>query len=150
MHKYSLRIFILLSLIMLNGCNAIKSTPTEHNRNLADIQNIQWEWVKTVTQVKTVTANQPERYTLKLLDDGKVQARFDCNRGGGHYTASEGKLSFDQLFSTRMACMPDSQDATYMNNLNLITSFFIDGETLYLEMPIDSGTMKFRKAAPWK
>jgi heat shock protein HslJ len=140
------RIIITGALIALTGCNAIPSKPAERSRNPADIQNITWEWIETVTPVKTVTAEKPERYTLKLLDDGKVQAQFDCNRGGGRYTASEARISFDQLFSTRMACLPDSQDAVYMKNLNLITSFFIEGENLYLEMPIDSGTMKFRKA----
>ena len=139
-------IALTASYLLLTGCITMNNEPAVRTYNPEKLINTTWEWIETVTPVRTITANQPERYTLKLLDDGKVQARFDCNRGGGRYTASEGRISFDQLFSTRMACMPDSQDAVYMKNLNLITTFFIEGETLYLEMPIDSGTMKFRKA----
>ena len=139
-------IALTASYLLLTGCITMNNEPAVRTYNPEKLINTTWEWIETVTPVRTITANQPERYTLKLLDDGKVQARFDCNRGGGRYTTSEGRISFDQLFSTRMACMPDSQDAVYMKNLNLITTFFIEGETLYLEMPIDSGTMKFRKA----
>ena len=64
-----------------------------------------------------------------------------------NYQISEGKLSFGPLLSTRMACPEDSLDALFMRDLQRVTSFFIEDGFLYLELLLDSGTMKF-KAAP--
>ena len=91
-----------------------------------------------------MTASNPERYTILLKADGKVQIRFDCNLGGGDYQISEGRLSFGPLMSTRMACPPDTLDAPFMRDLQRVASFFVEKGNLYLEMPYDSGTMRFR------
>jgi len=103
-----------------------------------------WQWVSTITPVEKITVTDPERYTIMLTEDGKLQARFDCNRGGGEYEISEGKLSFGPLMSTRMACPEDSLDGPFMRDLQRVASFFLQGGLLYLELPYDSGTMKFR------
>ena len=103
-----------------------------------------WQWESTITPVEKITAPAPERYTILLKADGKAEVRFDCNRGGGEYTISEGKLSFGPLMSTRMACPPDSLDGPFMRDLQRVVSFFVENGMLYLEMPYDSGTMKFR------
>jgi heat shock protein HslJ len=79
-----------------------------------------------------------------LVTDGKAQIRFDCNRGGGEFKISPGKLSFSPLFSTRMACPEDSLDSSFTRDLQRVVSFFVDNGRLYLEPPYDSGTMKFR------
>jgi heat shock protein HslJ len=108
--------------------------------------NQTWQWESTVTPVDKISVPEPEHYTLLLKRDGKVQVRFDCNRGGGNYEISEGKLSFGPLMSTRMACPEDSLDGLFARDLERVVSFFIDNGHLYLELPYDSGTMKFRPA----
>ncbi|MGE5819201.1 MAG: META domain-containing protein, partial [Deltaproteobacteria bacterium] len=99
-----------------------------------------------ITPVEKITVPNPDRYTIRLLNDGKLQARFDCNNGGGNYQISAGKLSFGPLMSTRMACPPGSLDATYTRDLQRVVSFFVQGGDLYLELPVDSGTMRFQPA----
>ena len=37
-------------------------------------------------------------------------------------------------------------DGPFMRNLQRVTSFFLQDGLLYLELPYDSGTMKFRPA----
>jgi heat shock protein HslJ len=111
-----------------------------------DVLGKTWEWVGTITPVEKITVSNPERYTISLTDDGKLQARFDCNRGGGEYKISAGKLSFGPLLSTRMACPPGTLDGPYMRDLQRVVSFFIQDGDLYLELPLDSGTMLFRAA----
>jgi heat shock protein HslJ len=105
-----------------------------------------WQWQETITPVEKMTAPNPEHYTILLTGDGKLQALFDCNSGGGTYKISEGKLSFGPLVSTRMACPPGSLDGPYMRDLQRVVSFFIQNANLYLELPFDSGTMRFRPA----
>jgi len=132
--------------IMTVGCAATTAQPDEntHSTDPQSVLNKNWQWVSTITPVEKIAVPNPERYTIILTDDGKLQARFDCNRGGGEYKISEGKLSFGPLLSTRMACPPDTLDRPFMRDLQRVTSFFLQDGLLYLELPYDSGTMKFR------
>jgi heat shock protein HslJ len=127
------------------GC-AAGAMPDQNTRSTdpQSVLNKTWQWVSTITPVEKVTVTDPERYTIMLTEDGKLQARFDCNRGGGEYRISEGKLSLGPLRSTRMACPEDSLDGPFMRDLQRVSSFFLQGGLLYLELPYDSGTMKFR------
>jgi heat shock protein HslJ len=139
-------LFVLLAVMTLGGC-ATSSGRSDTAARSTDPQtalNQTWQWAATITPVEKITVQNPERYTIRLSDEGKAQIRFDCNRGGGEYKISEGKLSFGPLLSTRMACPPDSLDATFMRDLQRVVSFFVENGTLYLELPYDSGTMQFR------
>ncbi len=142
------RIFFISLLSLLIACCAAGSQAGAAER-ITDPQAVlgkTWEWEGTVSVAEKVTVPNPDRYTMRLMEDGKVQARFDCNRGGGGYTISPGKLSFGPLMSTRMSCPPDSLDGRYMRDLQMAVSFFIEDGNLYLELPADSGTMRFHPA----
>ena len=142
MHRILL---VLLAGLAAAGC-ASASSSIQHTRS-TDPQTIlgrTWQWETTITPVEKITVPAPERYTIFLQADNRAQMRFDCNRGGGGFNISMGKLSFGPLMSTRMACPPDSLDSAFMRDLQRVVSFFVDNGTLYLELPYDSGTMKFR------
>lgn len=126
------------------AAEVVEIAPAERTMDPRFVRNRTWLWVSTITPVEKVTVPDPGRYTIRLTDDGKVQARFDCNRGGGTYDISKGKLSFGPLLSTRMACPADSLDRLFMKDLQRVSTFFILGGKLYLELPFDSGTMRFR------
>lgn len=131
--------------ILWVGCAA--GAPSVENMRSTDPQTIlnkTWQWEATITPVEKVDVPEPERYTILLSADGKAQVRFDCNRGGGEYKIADGKISFGPLRSTRMACPEDSLDARFMQDLQRVASFFVQDGLLYLELPYDSGTMKFR------
>lgn len=137
-------LFVLFAGILLAGCaGGPPSVDHDRSKDPEDVLNRTWQWESTVTPVEKITVPAPERYTLFLNADGTVQTRFDCNRGGGTYRISPGKLSFGPLMSTRMACPPDSLDGIFMRDLQRVASFFLEGGALYLELPYDSGTMKF-------
>lgn len=132
--------------ILMTVCAAGQAAPAARSRDPQSVLNKTWQWELTITPVEKIVVPNPERYTILLTADGKAQIRFDCNRGGGNYQISEGKLSFGPLMSTRMACPPDSLDAPFMRDLQRAASFFVENGNLYLELPYDSGTMKFRPA----
>jgi heat shock protein HslJ len=137
-------VWVLFLGIVLAGCAAGFSSDQEIRRKAPGaITDKTWQWEATVTPVEKITVPAPERYTILLESDGTVQARFDCNRGGGGYKISPGRLSFTPLMSTRMACPPDSLDSIFMRDLQRVVSFFVEAGSLYLEFPYDSGTMKF-------
>ena len=138
------RFFILIaSGIFLIGCATISSnTQSEQNYDPQTILDKQWQWESTITPVEQITVGTPENYTILLKADNKVQVRFDCNRGGGSFEISLGKLSFGPMMSTRAACPPGSLDFRFAKDLQRIVSFFTRNNNLYLELPYDSGTMK--------
>jgi len=139
------RFFILIaSGIFLIGCATISSnTQSEQNYDPQTILDKQWQWESTITPVEQITVGTPENYTILLKSDNKVQVRFDCNRGGGSFEISLGKLSFGPMMSTRAACPPGSLDFRFAKDLQRIVSFFTRNNNLYLGLPYDSGTMKF-------
>lgn len=140
--------FFLLSLLglLITGC-AIesRSSLSERSRDPEYVMERTWQWQTTVSPVEKITVAQPERYTILLDGKGKVQVRFDCNRGGGEYQIAEGKLSFGPLLSTRMNCPPDTQDGLFMLDLQRVTSFYVENNILYLELPLDIGIMQSRR-----
>ncbi len=138
----------LLCVTLMVGCatGGGKSDSVSRSTDPQMVLNQTWQWVATITPVEKITVQNPERYIIRLTDDGKAQIRFDCNRGGGNYEISAGRLLFGPLLSTRMACPADSLDAPFMRDLQRVASFFIDGGDLYLELPFDSGTMRFQRA----
>ena len=123
------------------GCN--QSSLDIRRTESQSILNTTWHWQETVYPVEKITVLNPEQYTILLTDKGGVEAMFDCNRGGGTYQLSEGNLSFGPLMSTRMACPPDTQDVTFIRDLQRVESYFIEDGNLYLELPLEHGTMKF-------
>ncbi len=137
--------FFLLGALAV-GCAAGSSTePPARSMDPEMIMNKTWQWEATVTPVETITAAAPERYTLFLGDDGRAQVGFDCNRGGGEFTISPGRLSFGPMMSTHMACPEDSQDARFAADLQRAALFFVEDGFLYLDLVYHSGTMRFSR-----
>lgn len=149
-----LRVGILLFL-SLSGCAQEPDEPTspqtlpaaaEREEPTLSLLGVEWQWISTITPVERIEALSPERYTLRFQDDGTAVIRFDCNRGSGRYELAENRITFGPLISTRMACPPDTQDSVFMGQLQKVASYFIREGNLFLELPLDSGTMRFRAA----
>lgn len=140
-------ISIILLGILTAGCAGDDSSGQNvRSKDPGDVLGRTWQWESTVTPVETISAGAPERYTILLAEEGSAQFQFDCNRGGGDYQISEGRLSFGPMMSTQMACPEDSQDILFMRDLARVESFFLEGGSLFLEIPYDSGTMRFSPA----
>ena len=138
----------LLGGILIAGCaGGVSGKLPTRNTDPQLIVGKTWQWESTITPAEKLSVPEPERYTILLMDDGRIQAQFDCNRGGGSYTIAEGKLSFGPMMSTRMACSSDSLDAPFMRDLQRVVTFFVQEGALYLQLPYDSGTMRFGSPA---
>jgi heat shock protein HslJ len=105
-----------------------------------------WKWEQTLhnNDTRSVPPN-PEHYTLKLLPDGKVSIRADCNLGGGVYTLRGNEISIEITHTTRAACPPESLEQSYIRDLNAAAFYFMKGEFLYIDLKADTGTMKFMR-----
>ena len=111
-----------------------------------DLINVTWRWQQTVyhNDRKNVPLN-PANYTLKLLADGKVGIRADCNRGGGVYTLRGNEIAMEIAYTTRAACPPESLGQDFIKDLNAAARYFMEAGILYIDLKLDTGTMKFMK-----
>lgn len=145
--KY-IRLLLLVLVVVIAGCTSAGENNADlYSHDPAALLNKTWQWEATVTPVEKISVAQPDRYTIQFAANGKLKAKFDCNAGGGNYTLSGSQLTFGPLISTRMACPQDSQDAEFMRDLQRVHSFFFKDGMLFLELALDSGTMRF-KAKP--
>jgi len=131
--------------LLVTACSTSRG-PDSSRRSLdaTEVIGKTWQWQGTATLVEKITVEQPEHYTFKLSENGRAEFRFDCNRGGGDYQISEGKLSFGPIMSTRMACPQGSLDSSYAKQLQEVAAFFIENNELYLNMPADKGILHFK------
>lgn len=124
------------------------SAPVVTSRGLpADVLEVTWEWESLVTPVETLAPDRPDRYTIRFERTGRVSVRADCNRGGGSYTVTrERRLSFGPIALTRAACPAGSLGDRFARDVQRVSSYFVPrGGSLFLEMPVDSGTLRFRR-----
>jgi heat shock protein HslJ len=119
---------------------------SEEVRGEADqmLIGIVWKWQQSLynNDTKAVPTN-PGNYTLKLLPDGKVSIRADCNLGGGVYRLDGSKVSIEITHTTRAACPPESLEQKYIRDLNAAAIYFFKADVLYIDLNYDTGTMKF-------
>ena len=105
-----------------------------------------WEWVGTVTAVERVVSAAPARYNLRV-EGGQASMRADCNRGVTKVTLTDpGRIAFGSMAWTRAMCPGGSQSGRYAKEVARATSYFVKDGELYLELPVDSGTLRFRRA----
>lgn len=146
----SLVLLVLLSITVTGCATKPPAQPAERLHAPELIVGMLWGWEETVTPEEIFSSPDPKRFSVRLMPDGKAQITLDCNKGVGSYSLDEGKLSFSPLASTKMACKVQDKPLDYHfgRQLQQINSFFLENGKLYLEMKMDSGTMRFKKIQP--
>ncbi len=105
-----------------------------------------WKWVATQTPVELIAPAGPAKYTIQFNADGSTALLADCNRGQGTYTyTAEGGITIGPAAVTRMMCPPGSLDSKYLQQLSNAAHTFFRGDTLYIDLKVDSGTMRFAR-----
>lgn len=103
-----------------------------------------WHWVNFVTPKETITVDLPEHYTIEFWADGRVALRADCNRGVGGFTlGADNRISFGEFGVTRALCPEGSLSDRYLRELSRVNSYFLKDGDFFLELPFDSGTLRF-------
>ncbi len=130
------------------GCAKKKSEETAANAPATPVAitspvGFVWKWEGTQTPVAFVKPDDPTKYTLEFLPDTSVVAQIDCNRGTGAYKMDGKAIVIGPLAVTRMACPTGSLDATFVQQIDAARTIFFRGDTLFMDLFADSGTMKF-------
>jgi len=105
-----------------------------------------WKWQQSLynNDTRAVPPN-PENYTLRLLPDGKVSIRADCNLAGGTYRLDGSRISIEVTHTTMAACPPESLEQKYIRDLNAVAIYFFEANVLHIDLRYDTGTMRFMK-----
>jgi putative lipoprotein len=114
----------------------------------SELTGVTWQWVSFTDPVQGEQAiDSPEQYTVEFTPEGLVSVKADCNNGSGTYIAEEGGGIDIAIGAVTLAlCEPESLSDSFLQYLNdaAIYSFF-EGDLL-LDLPFDSGTLRFAAA----
>jgi para-nitrobenzyl esterase len=112
------------------------------------IVGVTWEWVGFSTPVEQITVDAPEKYTVQFGRDGRVAMRADCNRGMGSYSVTpDRRLTLGPIALTRAMCPAGSLSDRFAREFGRATIWFMRDGDLYFDLPMDSGTLRFRRQA---
>lgn len=108
------------------------------------LTGIPWQWVSTTDPAQgTVATSDPGRYLILFNEDGRANIQADCNTVQATYTTDGSNITITPGASTMAACPPDSLESQFLSQLSSSAIYFIEGGNLYLDLPADSGTMRF-------
>lgn len=94
-----------------------------------------------------LTPGESNIYTVRFFEDGTLLARADCNNVRGSYDLDS--PDFITLgASTLVACGPNSIDDEYRSGLQEAVNYFIQDGNLFMDLPVDTGTLRFIPAEP--
>ena len=144
---------LLLALVTLAGCSSppprrdVDSTATKTLPAPAgDLVGHPWNWVATQTPEELLAPADPSLYTVQFFADSSTALRADCNRGRSTFsTTADGGLTIPPGALTRAMCPPGSLDTKYLSQLANTAHWFLRGDTLYIDLRMDSGTMRFAR-----
>jgi heat shock protein HslJ/uncharacterized lipoprotein NlpE involved in copper resistance len=106
-----------------------------------------WRWQQTQeSNGDIMTPSEPTRYTIEFMADGRVAVQADCNQGAGNYTTNASTLDIGALATTKMSCPPGSSGVEFLRQLDEVVSYLFKDGNLYLELPVDTGSMEFVRA----
>ena len=91
-----------------------------------------WQWTARDAGGELTEIDTPENYSLTFNDDGTFYGRFDCNNGGGSYTAADGTLTMTGVRSTLAFCEDGSMAGEMATAFEQPLAYVVDGNTLTL------------------
>ena len=114
----------------------------------SNVLEVTWQWISLTSPVEQITVDAPERYTIRFGRGGRAAVKADCNRGATSYIAGADRhIAFRPIALTRMMCPPGSLGDRFAREVGRATTYFLKDGDLFLELPVDSGTLRFRRQA---
>lgn len=112
------------------------------------LTGITWQWNSLTTPVgEIVTPPDPSLYTILFNepegDQGTAEILADCNDVGATYIVEGDSIDITLGPSTLAACGEESLDQLFLSSLEEAAIYFFQDGDLYLDLFIDSGTMRF-------
>jgi heat shock protein HslJ len=107
-----------------------------------------WKWYQFTSPANQVVVDDPNKYSVEFRPDGTVSVEADCNNGGGTYAASGGNINIEVNHMTMAACPPESLSDSFVQGLNSVATYRLEGGVLMMDMPADGGTLLLSENPP--
>ncbi len=106
-----------------------------------------WMWQSsTNVDGEVVEVNSSEDFVLTISnkdDEWRLNSSTDCNNVAGSFIKNDEVISVGPLVSTKKACLEETQEEFYSEQLSFASSYSIEGDILTIILVKDSGTMIF-------
>jgi heat shock protein HslJ len=110
----------------------------------SDLVGYVWMWLEFLENNDTLTQpDNPGNYTLEFLPDGVVNLQADCNSASGLYSVNGNQLDIDITATSLALCPPESLSEKFIQLLNDSVAYTRQGDYLFIDIMMDTGTMKF-------
>ena len=112
------------------------------------LEGVIWEWQRSQGGNDTeVVPDDPAKYTLAFLPDGKVAIRADCNHGTGTYTVDGDGIDLAIGAMTEVGCSPGSLGDRFVRDMDDVVSHVFREGKLHLALAADAGIHSFAARA---
>ncbi len=134
-----------MALVMLPDWNRVRAqqaTPVPGNGLL----NIRWQLDRINSGDRVLVPDDPSRYWVQFQADGKLLIGADCNSAGAVFKLTGSSIGLGEIFTTGVACAPDSISDEFLRKLKYVVSYTIFGDVsdqLVLDMMADGGQLVF-------
>lgn len=123
---------VILIATLAAGCGTRTGNTTTNPGPDADgLLGVEWKLVEMVGAAPLEGST-----TTLTLENGEIGGSAGCNSYGGKYMLQGRKLSFEEVFSTEMACEAPAgimeQEVNFLQTLSQTASFAVDGSRLEL------------------
>ncbi len=106
-----------------------------------------WQLVEIVgIDGKSVTPDDPAKYSLAFGADNRITLKADCNQAGGPYYTSDGMLKIGPLISTMAECGEGSLAGSLLTALEQSESYTIQEGNLIITLVAGEGALHFAPA----
>jgi heat shock protein HslJ len=141
---------LLGTILVLAACGAFAQTPPPSAA--PNLGGTSWRLVRFQgSDDKTLTPDDPAKYTIEFNTDGSLTARIDCNRGRGTWQSSgSSQLQLGPLALTRAMCPPGSLHDRIVKDWSFVRSYVIKDGHLFLSLMADGGIYEFAPIAEAK
>jgi len=111
----------------------------------AELDGTSWQLVQFQGGDDTILIpDDKSKYTITFDFNGRLNVRFDCNRGRGSWESSgPNQLRFGLLAITRAACPPGSLHDHIVKHWEFVRSYTITDGHLFLSLMADGGIYEF-------
>jgi heat shock protein HslJ len=124
---------------------AVFARPAAAAAEASVLQGTAWQLIRFQGgDDRTLTPDDPAKYTIEFAAGGQVAARIDCNRGRGTWKATAaGQLELGPLALTRAQCPPGSLHDQIARQWANVRSFVLKDGRLFLSLMADGGIYEF-------
>jgi heat shock protein HslJ len=136
-----------LDLALIDAMVQSLTFPTEAEPSLTDTT---WQWVSLTTPIgETVSPPDPSNYTILFNEpedgqgSGTADILADCKQVAATYVTEGDTIDITLGPSTLAACGEGSLDQQFLSSLEAAAIYFFEEGDLFLDLMVDSGTMRF-------